>query len=159
MKRLLTFAMAAALLGGSITLMAHCQVPCGIYHDKTETIRIYEDLGTIEKCMNEINRISAEKKPDYNQLVRWINTKENHADKIQKAVWQYFMLQRVAPAAPDSKEYPAYVRKLTLLHALLVDAMKCKQGTDLSVPRRMKETLKAFEKAYPPAAVDSSHTH
>ena len=62
MKQLLTFAMAAALLGGSVTLMAHCQVPCGIYHDKTETIRIYEDLGTIEKCMNEINRISAEKK-------------------------------------------------------------------------------------------------
>lgn len=159
MKQLLTLAMAAALLGGPVTLMAHCQVPCGIYHDKTETVRICEDIGTIEKCMNEINRISAGQKPNYNQLVRWINTKDEHAEKIQKAVWQYFMLQRVAPVPAGSKEYPVYVRKLTLLHSLLVDAMKCKQGTDLSVPQRMKETLKAFGEAYPPAAVGSSHTH
>ena len=157
MKTLLALVTVPLLFGGSVTLSAHCQVPCGIYHDKTETTRLYEDIGTIEKCMTEINRLSAVQKPNYNQLVRWINTKENHVEQIQKSIWQYFMMQRIAPTAPGSKEYPEYVKKLTLLHSLLVDAMKCRQGTDLAVPERMKKTLKEFEKSYPPAAIRHEH--
>ncbi|MEZ6076164.1 MAG: superoxide dismutase [Ni] [Pirellulaceae bacterium] len=30
-----------------------------------------------------------------NQLVRWVNTKEDHASKIQHTIAQYFMTQRI----------------------------------------------------------------
>ena len=40
------------LLQGS--LLAHCQVPCGIYNDAARIIQIQEDFSTIQKAMTKI---------------------------------------------------------------------------------------------------------
>ena len=61
---------------------AHCEVPCGIYQDSVRISLILEHITTIEKAMNQITKISNEDKPNYNQLVRWITNKEEHAEKI-----------------------------------------------------------------------------
>ena len=67
----------------------HCQVPCGIFGDKLRIDLMLEDVATIEKAMRLIDEISKEDSPNYNQLVRWITTKEEHAQKIQDQVATY----------------------------------------------------------------------
>ncbi len=128
---------------------AHCEIPCGIYNDSVRVKLIYEHIQTIEKSINEINRISKMAKPDYNQLTRWVNNKEEHANKIQETVGQYFLHQRIKLVDQNDRHaYTHYVQKLELLHKLSVYAMKTKQSPDLTNVSLLKSTLAAFEKAY-----------
>jgi len=128
---------------------AHCEVPCGIYDDSVRVALMYEHITTIEKAMNSINQISEESNPNYNQLVRWIMNKESHAEKLQEIVSQYFLHQRIKVADPaDQDAYNLYVKHLTLLHEMLVNAMKAKQTTDLSFIEKLRETVHAFEHSY-----------
>jgi len=99
--------------------------------------------------MKSINQISAKPKPDMNQLVRWIQNKETHADELTHIITYYFMAQRIKPVEKtDTKEYEKYVAKLTLLHQMLVTTMKTKQTTDLSTTKQLTELLANFKKAY-----------
>ena len=138
----------AALLAAPAGVFAHCEVPCGIYGDDNRFSGMLEDIATIEKAMKQIAALSAEGKTNYNQLVRWINTKEMHATKLQETVWQYFLTQRVKPVAKGSPAYPAYQNKLELLHHLSVYAMKAKQSIDLAVVQKLKDLAGQFQKAY-----------
>jgi len=126
---------------------SHCEIPCGIYDDHMRVDMIAEHIATIEKSMNQIRKLQEEKPIDYNQLVRWIMNKEAHADQVQEIVTQYFMTQRIKA---DTKDYE---KKLSLLHQLLVVAMKCKQTTDLSNTQKLRTLLKQFEGLY------FGHTH
>ena len=103
-----------------------------------------EHVETIEKSINEINN-----KPNQNQSVRWVLSKEDHADKISNIVTYYFMTQRIKP---DMKNYN---ENLSLLHKILILSMKAKQTTDLSVIETMKETIHSFEHIY----IGDDHTH
>jgi nickel superoxide dismutase len=128
---------------------AHCQIPCGIYDDKMRIAMIAEDITTLEKSMKQIVALSAQKEKDLNQIVRWIENKEDHADQIAQTVTQYFMTQRLTPFAPDQKkEYDLYLKKLTILHRMLIQAMKAKQTTDLQVVESLRTLLDDFDKAY-----------
>jgi nickel superoxide dismutase len=128
---------------------AHCQVPCGIYNDQMRIDMIEEDITTIEKAMNQIEKLSKAEEINYNQLVRWINTKEEHAENIQKIVTEYFMTQKVKLTDDkDSAEKEVYLEKLSLLHELLVYSMKAKQTTDLNNVKKLKEVVESFEKVY-----------
>jgi nickel superoxide dismutase len=121
---------------------AHCEIPCGIYDDQMRAHMIAEHITTIEKSMKQITELQGQNSINYNQLVRWINNKEHHANEIQEIVTQYFMTQRIKP---DAKEYS---EKLTLLHKMLIHAMKCKQTTDLSHVNTLKSLLKEFSDLY-----------
>jgi nickel superoxide dismutase len=140
--------MAIWLISMSAQSFAHCQVPCGIYNDQMRIDMIDEDITTIEKAMNKINELSKAGTVNYNQLVRWINTKEEHANKIQNIVTEYFMTQKIKLPGVDSAKKAAYLEKLTLLHELLVYSMKAKQTTDLDNVKKLRNTLESFEKAY-----------
>ena len=63
-----------------------------------------------------------------NQSTRWVNTKEEHATNIQDRISHYFLIQRIKPKT--GKEYDLYVKQTTLLHQVMVSAMKCKQTVD-----------------------------
>jgi len=142
---------AAAAVIGAATWRAypHCQIPCGIYDDDARLAAIGEHIGTIEKSMRKIDELGAAEKPNYNQIVRWVSNKEQHADEISEIVTQYFMAQRVKPAdAADKKAWDQYVRKLTLLHRMLVAAMKAKQTTDLQHTKALSKLLDEFTRAY-----------
>lgn len=128
---------------------AHCEIPCGIYGDSLRVEQIAEHIRTIEKSMNKINELSEADDKNYNQLVRWINNKEEHAKKIQDIVSQYFLHQRIKPVDPSNEEaYKKYTTHLTLLHEMLVYAMNSKQTTDLKYIEKMRATLDKFEDAY-----------
>ena len=117
------------LLQGS--LLAHCQVPCGIYNDAARIVQIQEDFSTIQKAMNKIRELSEQQDAtSMNQMTRWILTKEEHASKIQKVVSDYFLTQRIK-VKTEGPEYDLYVKQTISLHQILVSAMKCKQTVDL----------------------------
>ena len=141
------------LLAGSVFIntrsYAHCEVPCGIYDDSVRVALIYEHITTIEKAINNINQLSEESDPNYNQLIRWVMNKESHAEKLQDIVSQYFLHQRIKVADPAEQDaYTSYVKSLTLLHEMLVYAMKTKQTTDLAFIEKLRETVHAFEHHY-----------
>jgi len=121
---------------------SHCEIPCGIYDDHMRVQMISEHIATIEKSMNQIVKLQDEKPITYNQLVRWIMNKEDHANQLQEIVTQYFMTQRIKT---DTKDYE---KKVTLLHQMLVSAMKCKQTTDLANIQELRSLLKQFEDLY-----------
>jgi nickel superoxide dismutase len=128
---------------------SHCQIPCGIYGDSTRFELLAEHIATIEKSMQEITRLSAEAGMNHNQLVRWVNNKEQHADELSRIITHYFMAQRVKPIDPtDTEKYRAYQHKLTLLHKLLVHTMKSKQTTDSAHITHLRSLLADFRAAY-----------
>lgn len=144
MKKMVTIILSSLCLIciSPIKSFSHCQMPCGIYDDEMRIGMINEHIATIEKSMNQIKELEKEGNQNYNQLVRWIVTKENHASEIQEIVSQYFMTQRIKA---DTKDYE---KKLGLLHQMLVYSMKCKQTTDLAHVKRLKDLVKEFQGLY-----------
>jgi len=124
----------------------HCEIPCGIYGDETRFTMIEEDITTVEKSMKLIVELSKAGEKNYNQIVRWIDNKEKHANLIQETVSQYFMTQRIKPAdETNQEEYKKYVKELTLLHEMLIYAMKAKQTTDLSNVEKLRALVSSFK--------------
>jgi nickel superoxide dismutase len=142
-------AAAAALVATSGVARAHCQIPCGIYNDPLRFTLMEEDVTTIEKAMNQINELGQQQPVDYNQIVRWVDNKDDHADKLSETVTYYFMAQRVKPADPNDKAASAkYIRELTLLHQIMIEAMKAKQTTDLEHCQNLRALIAKFKESY-----------
>ena len=92
---------------------AHCEIPCGIYGDSLRFKEVYEHITTVEKSMREIDRLSKEDETNYNQIVRWVMNKDDHANKLQDIVEQYFLHQRIKIADPsDNEAYQKYTSQL-----------------------------------------------
>jgi len=143
------FALAALLNLNYNVLLAHCEIPCGIYDDSLRVQLIYEHITTIEKSMNQINELSKSDEVNYNQLFRWIDNKEEHALKIQEIVSQYFLHQRIIIINSENAEaYKKYHNMLELLHKMLIYSMKAKQTTELKYITLLRETLHSFENLY-----------
>jgi len=131
------------------TLFSHCEIPCGIYDDQMRLTMMSEHIKTIEKSITLIQELSSQDKKNYNQIVRWITNKEKHADLLSDIATQYFMKQRIKlPKKSDGKIYDDYIRKLTLLHRIMVYAMKCKQTTDMENVERLRAYLQDFKTVY-----------
>ncbi len=146
------------LAAGVIPAAAHCQVPCGIYGDELRVQMLEEDVATIEKAMGQIVALGKESPTNFNQIVRWITTKDEHAQKIQDEIAAYFLAQRIkAPAAVEGDAWDGYVRQLVLLHTMTVEAMKCKQTTDLAHVERLRVLIREFRNAY--FGPQESHSH
>ena len=100
-------------------------------------------FGTVgEKSMKKIMELGKSNPANYNQIVRWVSNKEEHATEVQHIVTQYFMTQRIKP---DQKKYSD---KLIVLHKMLIAAMKCKQTTELAHVEALRKHLKEFEELY-----------
>ncbi len=119
---------------------SHCEIPCGIYDDEARMDLILEHASTIEKSMMQITEL--EKADNANQLVRWVNNKEEHATELQHIVTQYFMTQRIKFDSPD------YDKKLAALHKMLVYSMKCKQTVDLANVEMLRQAADEFRQLY-----------
>ena len=139
------------VLAFSDAAWAHCEIPCGIYGDELRFELMSEHVTTIEKSIQEIIALSAKTTrtaQDQNQLARWVANKEEHANRLQEIVSQYFLHQRIKPVATGAKEYPRYIQQLTAAHALLIGAMTAKQGADLAPVAKLRADLEAFRVAY-----------
>lgn len=146
-----TFLFVALMLGvfSPAVVHGHCEIPCGIYGDRQRVDLIREHITTIEKSMNMINQLSKESPINYNQLVRWVDNKEDHATKIQEIVYQYFMNQRIIPPeGTDQDVQKKYMHELQVLHQLAIEAMEAKQSTDLEHIKQMQELTDSFSASY-----------
>lgn len=135
---------------------AHCQIPCGIYGDAMKFDQLEQHIQTIEKSMKLVTELSAEPGKNANQLIRWVNNKDAHADEFAHEITYYFLQQRVKPAEGEA-DREAYLKKLELCHHLLVYAMKCKQTTDLENAAKLRSLLKDFEATY--MGENAGHVH
>ncbi len=134
---------------------AHCEVPCGIYDDHARIDQMLEDGTTIGKAVAQILELTGKTDAQsLNQLTRWINTKENHATRIQDTIAQYFMTQRVKPARQGTQAFNDYSMRLVQHHAVMIAAMKTKQTVDPQRVVELREAIEAIGVYYP-----ASHSH
>ena len=131
---------------------SHCQIPCGIYDDHARYKSMLEDASTVEKATNQIitlsNDIDSKEKStpiaqNYNQLVRWVNNKESHAEKIISTITNYFLTQRVKPKQKD------YSDRLIKHHAVILAAMKAKQNASINETKALKVAIQNLAVYYP----------
>lgn len=150
MKKLAKVILITALVGFSSGLMlpqtvqAHCQVPCGIYNDYARVQSMLEDAATVEKAGRLINELAGKKDAQsQNQLIRWVNTKEQHAQNVISTISDYFLTQRVKP---DQKDYS---KRLQKHHAVIIAAMKAKQNADVKYGESLTKSIEALSGYYP----------
>ena len=128
---------------------AHCEIPCGIYADKMRIDMIKEHITTVEKSMTQITNLENTNPLNYNQLVRWITNKDEHANQIQNIVSQYFMTQRIKIVDESDKAATnKYQKEISLLHEMLVYAMKTKQTTELINCEKLRHLVDTFYNLY-----------
>merc|ERR1711935_941355 len=134
----------------------HCQVPCGIFDDPMMVAEVKQACATIRKAMVQINELSAAMSPqNFNQMTRWVNTKEEHASKIISLMSEYCLCQRVKPVGdPKSpfKEEKDYIAALCAHHAVMTAAVKCKQTVDPANAAVLDAAAAEMSKMYLPAA-------
>lgn len=128
--------------------MPHCEVPCGIYADQMRFEQMLEDTATISKAIdsivefaNNMNEGPASAK-DINQVARWVSTKESHASNMQHIIAQYFLTQRIKA---DKENYG---KQLATAHAVMVNAMKCKQDANPETAKSLKKAIYDLYRAY-----------
>ena len=143
------------MLAAAPNIFGHCQIPCGIYDDPARFTEMREHVTTIEKSMNQINTLGAAETKDWNQMVRWVLNKEEHADKLAQVVTYYFMAQRIKPPQGDAGDAAKqkYATQIALLHRMLVAAMKAKQSADLGQVKALQGLIDEFEKSWVAASL------
>jgi nickel superoxide dismutase len=125
-------------------LLAHCQIPCGIYNDYARVQSMLEDAATIEKSIKLIVELSGKSDAQsQNQLVRWVMNKEKHAQDIISKISDYFLTQRVKPNQKD------YAERLIKHHAVIISAMEAKQKADMKYAIALKDSIEALSPYYP----------
>ena len=131
----------------------HCQVPCGIFDDPAMVAECAEDAATIRKAMDQIVELMAgdQTPTSFNQMVRWVTTKEDHCSAIITKMAEYGLAQRCKlpsdPTSPfaDDKEY---VEAIRAHHAVMQKAMKCKQAIDLANADALDAAIAEMGKMY-----------
>merc|ERR1712124_225151 len=133
----------------------HCQVPCGIFDDPATVAEVRQACATIRKAMVQINELSAAMSAqNFNQMTRWVNTKEEHCGKIITTISEYCLCQRVKPIGDPKTPFKSegdYVDALKAHHAAMTNAMKAKQTVDVAQCDALEAAVAEFAKMYLPA--------
>mmetsp|Transcript_57720 Transcript_57720/g.126377 ORF Transcript_57720/g.126377 Transcript_57720/m.126377 type:complete len:175 (+) Transcript_57720:54-578(+) len=130
----------------SQVVQCHCQVPCGIFHDDGRIAAILEDAMTIRKAVVQCQELSKSGKlQDTHQLIRWINTKEEHASKLMNTIAEYFLAQKVKKEQLTEHDY---LQVLALHHAVMVAAMKTKQSSEIGPVDALDKAIQALRPVY-----------
>ena len=126
---------------------AHCQVPCGIYGDERVFAELEEHATTVTKAATQIAALAGKTDAQSaQQLARWVANKESHAQSVQQIALDYFLAQRIKIPEGDNKS--AYNKHLSLVHSIIVHAMKVKQNADPAHGEKLAATIAAFKTAY-----------
>jgi nickel superoxide dismutase len=116
-------------------VMAHCQIPCGIFHDGLIFETLEQNLETLQKADHEL---SSSTLPS-NQSVRWILNKETQSDQIAQTMLTYFLQQRIKLDDPKRAE------KLDLISKIALQCAKVKQTTDAKEVSTLGEEIQQLK--------------
>jgi ubiquitin-small subunit ribosomal protein S27Ae len=155
------------LTGSTIHLIlrlrgGHCQVPCGIFDDPKLVADMREAAATIRKAVQQISLLALEVSSSplaFNQMTRWVMTKEDHAQKIIDLVSNYCLCQRVKPPGVPGSPFESskeYVEALRAHHSVMIAAMKVKQEVSDEQCDNLDHALGDFEKMYTPLDEEGS---
>ena len=91
--------------------------------------------------MVQINELSAggASAQSFNQMTRWVNTKEEHAQKIITTMADYCLCQRVKQAAFASDK--DYCDALKAHHAVMQAAMKARFHSSICISQIISQIL------------------
>ncbi len=128
------------LLAPRVVARAHCDIPCGIYDPISATIA----ASTVAKMVEKINAIdkTATDFTTRNNFVRFVQVKEEHAEKVKKEVlilWgDYFKPEHLAkhPGLHDA------VWKTVKL------ASKNKQSVDAAAAAELQAAVKQISEVF-----------
>jgi len=152
MKTIQLLVLACASLFATASLSAHCQVPCGIFADELKFGELEQHIETIDKAGRLVREISAQEAltaQDRQQIIRWTNTKEGHAQNIIDEAANYFLAQRIKLDAEQ------YAEKIELLHHIIIFSMKSKQTVENEPVVVLSKKLADFKALY----LGDSHKH
>lgn len=143
-------ALGAAIAFSNTVTSNHCQVPCGIFDDPAMVNEVRQACKTIRKAIDQSQSLygdgSDQGVQSVNQIVRWINTKEEHCNKIIHLMADYCLCQRVKRDSFHSEA--DYLRALKMHHAVMQAAMKAKQSTDLAACDALEHAVEHLAKMY-----------
>ena len=125
-------------------------MPCGIFDDPKLVAELKEACATVRKAMEQISVLNDEERTplNFNQMVRWVNTKEEHCKKIITLIAEYCLCQRVKP---DSfKTEKDYFDALKAHHGAMQAAMKAKQQVNRTFADALDHAIADLAKIYSP---------
>lgn len=101
--------------------------------------------------MVKINELSAAGDAlSFNQMTRWVMTKEEHCCKIITLVSEYCLCQRVKTSGVFATEGD-YIDALKAHHAVMQAAMKAKQTVDSAAADTLEHAVSDFSRMYLPS--------
>lgn len=135
-------AISALLLGLPITfhsLEAHCQMPCGIYHDNMIYDQIDQFVETVYKGISVLNESKFTTPKERNDYIRWVMEKDHGADDAAHIILTYFLQQKIKPDETDT------AKRLTSAHKLLFLLVAIKQNVDLDTVKEFNAEWEKFK--------------
>ena len=139
MKIFNLFAFSISLFFLTGHLSGHCQIPCGIYDDASRLKQMLEDCATVKKSSTNIIILSNKSDAQSSQqLIRWVQNKEQHAENIISTTCDYFLTQRLKPGQED------YGVRLSDHHKVILLAMKAKQNCNAQVALDLRNAIEAL---------------
>ena len=143
------FGIATALffaLPCNITLYAHCQMPCGVYHDQMIYDKIDEYYETMYKCVAAMNNNEFKTVTEKNQFIRWVMTKDRMSDEVAEIITAYFLQQKIEPTADNADMVASLHKILFLLPAI-------KQNADLKMIKQFGDEWDHFKSLFHPELI------
>ncbi|KAL3903286.1 MAG: hypothetical protein SGARI_005447, partial [Bacillariaceae sp.] len=111
-----------------------------------------QNCATIRKAIAQGNHLHGhfvDTTPlNVNQMVRWVMTKEEHANKIISTISDYCLCQRVKRATFATEA--EYLDALKLHHIVMQAAMKAKQSMDPKDCEKLEFAVENLAKMYTP---------
>lgn len=136
-ERILIGLLAAVFLNGQLN--AHCQMPCGIYHDELVYNQIDQYAETMYKAVAVLNDLHMDNVKEKNDFVRWVMQKENASNEIAEVICKYFLMQKIKPGEEDT------AKKLAEAHKLLFGIVQIKQNTDIKFVESFTDDWEKFK--------------
>lgn len=122
-----------------LQLMAHCQMPCGIYHDEMVFDQIDQFVETTVKAISVMQESAFSTVQDRNAFVRWVMQKDKNADETAHLITTYFLQQKIKPHEEDT------TKRVLSAHLLLFYLVQIKQTVDYKVVNDFYEEWERFK--------------
>jgi nickel superoxide dismutase len=123
-----------ALITPYCEIQAHCQMPCGIYHDDMVFDEIDQYVETMYKAVSVLKENKFDTANEKNQFIRWVMTKDEASSAIVERLSQYFLQQKIKPAENDEDT----LKKVTTIHKLMFLVVQIKQHVNIEIVKEFK---------------------
>lgn len=139
LKRLVFSGMILAACCFQNSLTAHCQMPCGIYHDDMVFDQIDQYVETMVKGISVLSESKFQTLQERNECIRWIYQKENSSNETAHLICSYFLQQKIKPNEEDT------TKRVLSAHKLLFLLVQIKQTADLKILNEFYEEWERFK--------------